>query len=350
MKNFSLIFGLIFLCNTAHPQTIRGLIMESSTKGKISFATVYMSGTYVGTMADQNGYFQLKVPSDFSMPLTISALGYYSCTLTKYYLSDTVNIILLEPKVYELQEVLITEKAINTEKRNEYLQLFKNEFLGTSISRTNCEIVNENDISFSYDYQTNIFKAYSSKPIIINNDYLGYRIEYYLDKFEFQYLTTTGRIKGIIVGNYKFIEKNYRNSNQQKRFENRRKITYFGSRMHFFRELWNNSLDSSGFELKDSLNNKIDLKSNLIESKVLGDSIKSKCLKFDGRIFLSYYSKRYSTIIKVKDKVYFDKNGFFDPYAIIWEGKMSEQRIGDILPFEYQINNNLKINNKKNND
>jgi hypothetical protein len=360
MKNFSLIVAFLLLNYEAYSQTVKGYVMDNSTKDKISYSTIYLNGTFIGTIADQNGYFQLQLPKSFSMPLTISALGYYSATLTKYYLSDTVNIILLDPKVFKLQEVLITGKAVNQEKRKEYLMLFRNEFLGTSIIGKNCRILNENDISLSFDTEVGSLKAYCAKPIIISNNYLGYNIEYYLDKFEFHYLYKMGRepvhesynmvdkfeyspVQGLIVGNYKFIEIKNNDPDQQRKFENRRKTAYLGSRMQFFRELWKNNLDSAGFELKDSLNHKIDTRTILIESKAPFDSVVSKSLKFDGRLFISYYSKRYSTIIKMTaNKIYFHKNGFFDPYAIIWEGKMSNQRIGEILPFEYHIKETLK--------
>jgi hypothetical protein len=361
MKNFSLISGLLFLCSSAYSQTIVGSVMDSSTSNKISYASIYLNGTYVGTNADQNGYFQLQIPKGFSMPITISSLGYYSGTLTEYYLADTLNIIFLTPKLFELNEVFITAKA-DPLKRKEYLQLFKNEFLGTSLLARNCKIINEYDIFLSFDSLSGTFKAFSPKPIIINNDYLGYNIEYYLDKFEFRYPTKNGRadgylvgdsyhgykiryfpFKGVIIGNYKYTELKIKNPSHQKRFEIRRKTAYLGSRMHFFRELWRNNLDSAGFEIKDSLNNKIDPSSILIKSEVSGDSIVSKYLKFDGRLFISYYSKKYSTIIKMlKNKTYFNEKGFFDPNAISWEGKMSTERIGDMLPYEYRTKESIK--------
>lgn len=43
------------------------------------------------------------------MPLTISALGYYSVTLTDFLL-DKPFLIYLNSKVYELEEIVITTK------------------------------------------------------------------------------------------------------------------------------------------------------------------------------------------------------------------------------------------------
>jgi len=33
--------------------------------------------------------------------------------------------------------------------------------------------------------------------------------------------------------------------------------------------------------------------------------------------------------------VYFYRNGYFDGRALIWEGLMEKQRIGDMLPYDY---------------
>jgi hypothetical protein len=46
------------------------------------------------------------------------------------------------------------------------------------------------------------------------------------------------------------------------------------------------------------------------------------------------------TLTLNKDFVYFDKDGYFDPDGIDFSGQMTEQRIGDLLPFEYQLNEN----------
>jgi hypothetical protein len=42
-------------------------------------------------------------------------------------------------------------------------------------------------------------------------------------------------------------------------------------------------------------------------------------------------------MVDSKDFVYFDKRGYFDPFAISREGEMAKQRISDWLPYEYSI-------------
>ena len=41
------------------------------------------------------------------------------------------------------------------------------------------------------------------------------------------------------------------------------------------------------------------------------------------------------TEITLQNDVYFDKKGYFNPTDIRWRGKLSKQRIADLLPLEY---------------
>ena len=42
-----------------------------------------------------------------------------------------------------------------------------------------------------------------------------------------------------------------------------------------------------------------------------------------------------STVHFLRSKAFFDKDGFFEPEAILWYGYMSHSRIADWLPYEY---------------
>jgi hypothetical protein len=112
-----------------------------------------------------------------------------------------------------------------------------------------------------------------------------------------------------------------------------REHTYRGSRMHFFRALWENDLATEGFSLKNIGEGEI-LYSNII---VQPDSSK-KYLKYRGMLGV-YNNMRLTTswITFLTEYVYFDKRGYFDPFAVSWDGAMAKQRVADILPYEYTI-------------
>lgn len=205
--------------------------------------------------------------------------------------------------------------------------IFKNEFLGTSANAQNCDILNEDDITFNYDTDDDTLKAFSSKPIQIINKKLGYKITYYLDNFEYYKRSKSFVYKGNLI----FKEDLATHDSQKPIFERRRKNSFHASRMHFFRTLWANDLKSTGFVVYNSTNNFLDYPNIVLE-----DDRHRKFLTYKKYLGICYYSKLpTSKILFLKEKVYFDKNGYFDESGITWDGKMASKRIGDQLPYDY---------------
>jgi len=237
-----LIFSNLFL--GAYSQVINGTILDKETKNPISFAVVYFDGTSVATYTDELGKFNLNIEKHSSMPLTISALGYYSTSIND--LSPSKNVLVyLAPKVFEMNDVNVSAKG-NPNIRKQNLTIFRKEFLGRTINAKECEIVNEHDIKFITSPDKDTLKAFSLKPIFIINKGLGFKITYYLNKFEY----VKSGYRNQIIGNSLFDEDTTSVSDRQ-RFEIRRINTYFGSKMHFIRSLWLDDLKSAGYVIKN---------------------------------------------------------------------------------------------------
>jgi hypothetical protein len=328
MKKSILLFLFISVCLVGYNQVIKGTIYDSKTKSIIYSASVYFNGTLVGTLSDQNGNFQIDISKYRSMPLTISAIGYYSVTLTDLSAGKPL-LVYMNPKVFELNEVVVKAKS-TTWKRKENLTIFRNEFLGKTANALNCEIINENDIRFTNSSDNDTVKAYAIKPLLIENKALGYKITYYLDKFEYYKASTTFFFRGNII----FREDSTSSATEKEYFGRKRKAAYLGSRMHFFRALWIDDLNSAGFGVKNSANETIGYGKIVFQK----DS-HTKYLSYHGVLGICYLTKNPASFITfLKEKVYFDPNGYFDPSGITWEGNMAQQRIADMLPFEYSIN------------
>jgi hypothetical protein len=332
MRKLVLLFLFINLYLIVYNQVINGKILDNKTDSTICFAAIYFNGTYVGTSSDINGNFKLDISKNSSMPLTISAIGYYSTTLTDFTTEKPI-IIYMTPKEYELKEVvIISESLIKERKAN--LKKFKNVFLGTTDNAHMCEIINENDITFNYNSDHDTLKAFASKPILINNKALGYKIVYYLDKFEYYKKSRSFFYRGNII----FNEDSTIEASYKQLYEKNRRDAYLGSKMHFFRSLWANDLESAGFIVKNSADEYLKYKNIVIsENSFLLESPNSykKFLTYNENIFVYYTSL--SSIAFLKPKIYFDRTGYFDQSGISWEGAMVEQRIGDQLPYEYKI-------------
>jgi CarboxypepD_reg-like domain len=325
MKSIFLLYLLLSINFVAYNQVIKGKILDRETKNPIYSAAVYFNGTSLGTLSDAEGNFSLAVLKFSSMPLSVSAVGYYSVTLTKFSAVEP-NIIYMNPRTFELDEVVVNDKS-HARERKANLMAFRNVFLGTTENAYNCKITNEDDIRFTYSSDRDTLKAFTIKPILIDNKALGYKITYYLDKFTFNIRDSIFLINGEII----FREYPTAIGSRNNSFERNRRSAYLGSRMHFFRALWFNELDSAGFEIKNSANDTLGYKKLVTQY-----DIHSKYLKYHGRLHVSYgTSEPSSLMIFLKDSILFDPNGFFEPYGIRWEGEMASRRIADMLPYDY---------------
>lgn len=319
MKNFIIIL-LILLSYEAYSQLIKGTILDKDTKKPIDFAVAYFAGTFSGVNTDKNGYFELDISKNRSMSLTISALGYYSKSITDFS-PEKQLVVWLTPKVFELNEVVIAGNLKNREKN---LRLFRKQFLGETPNGRLCKITNENDISLVMKNDT--LEAFASKPILIENNALGYRITFFLDRFEYD----ENNLMVFISGNILFNQDLATKDSETEKLERERRSAYYGSKMQFFRALWDNKLDSEGFAVRDSMNKAV------LSDKLNGrGENNTKFLKHHAAVWIKYRSEAVESCLEIfGDSLYFDKNGA-SVEGIRWHGKMGNQRIGDTLPFEY---------------
>ncbi len=332
MKKTILLFSFISLFATAQNQVIKGSVLDKKTKNPILFASIYFNGTFNGATSDENGNFEFNIAKTHSMPLTISAVGYYSTTLSDYA-TDEALIIYLKPKIFVLNEVDIHSKSL-VKKRKKNLRTFKEIFLGTGNNAASCKILNEEDITFNYESDRDTLKAFASKPILITNNALGYEISYALDKFEYHKKNQTFLFKG----NYIFKKDFELDEKDKQDYETRRKETYLGSRMHFFRALWRNDLKSAGFVVKNSEGEELKYEDMVIHKDTyLKDAIYRYKRFFTSPIKLNiYYTDLSSIVIFFKKEVFFNEIGYFAE-GIEWGGEMIKKRTGDLLPYEYEM-------------
>ena len=325
MKRIILLLLLINVFYDGYTQMVRGIVIDISDNNKINFASIYINGTSTGTHSDQNGHFELDITKYSSLPLTISALGYYTVTLTDFSRENPIEVY-LKPKTFELNEVVVVAKS-GARERKANLKLFRSQFLGITVNGRKCGILNEDDIKFVKS--GNLIKAFASKPISINNYGLGYKITYYLDAFEFN------RESGFFLykGNAIFNEDMSGGMVQTEFFEKRRKNAYIGSIFHLFSSLWANSLESNGFSIRNSEGEKMNYE-DLVT--IGGDS--KKYLSHQGYLYIYFLSKPPDSYIEIiKDKVFFDRVGYFDGSGVKIIGQMAKQRIGDLLPYDYKL-------------
>jgi hypothetical protein len=298
--------------------------LDADTREPIPLASVFFDGTFVGTSTDDLGQFKLIPGVYITRPLTISAVGYVSHTLEDLQFVKPYT-ILLARDLYEIEEVSIAGKDI-AKKRKRYLRIFRDEFIGLSRNARNCHIVNEEDISFDYRNDKDTIRARALKPLEIHNNALGYHFFYHLESFEFVKETARVSYQGNIVFTHDFAWEGYK----ARVYKRRRLYTYKGSSKEFIRILWKDGLKSSGYFIEDyQTSNKLSCK-----DVVLLDDEGRKHLSFEGTLSIQYFGY-FSFLDCIKKEAYIDQDGFFDPAALMWSGKMASQRIADFLPYEY---------------
>jgi len=303
-------------------QVMRGVVCDSISREAIGSADIYFDGTTVGTSSDRSGSFTLDISGFPGRALSVSALGYHTRRLSTLQ-TDSTRTIYLVPRVYEIGEVTVGTPSLLRE-REKNLRLFRLEFLGSSSIAHSCRIMNEEVITFNYGADRDTLFAYSGAPLHIVNRALGYDILYYLDRFSYdRHLRNTFFVGTIIY------KEDLAAGFHAWEVERSRRIAYSGSCMHFFRTLWKDQLKETPFQVYNE------------EGKVLGypqivrmDSTGAKYLQYEG-VLEVYFYMNWSRIEVRREGLFFDASGFIDPYGISLQGRMSKNRVGDWLPWDY---------------
>ena len=302
-------------------QVITGRVIDRETGDAVSFASVYLSGTTVGTVSSENGEFELDISRHPSIPLTVSAIGYSSFTLGNISPDELLEVY-LTPVLYEITPVDISTRSLERERRSN-LRVFRNQFLGRTSYARRCEILNEEDITFNYGSDWDTLIAYALKPLQIRNGALGYIITFHLERFEFYRKTGTVLYTGTFI-----FRDTAAGGSSGSLNERRRNNSYSGSVMHFFRALWENDLAAQNFSVQDQAGN------YLSQEDIVISENGQKYLSHRGDLTVNYFGNT-SFIRFLKYRVSFEESGYFDPLAIILTGEMGKQRVGEALPLGF---------------
>ena len=377
MKNYR----IIVLCFLLAPkfllsQTYSGIVTDVDSEIPLVNANVFLAGTLIGTTTNKNGYFELNTNGNISLPVVFSFVGYNTRVFSYYELSSD-SIVKLKKEVFEIDEINVESKKSGW-SRGRMMQVFKEEFLGTSENAQSCKIEIENDIYLYYNNETKVLHANTRKPIVIENKLMGYRIYYLLDYFR----KSDSGVQ--FKGHCRFEELNFVKNRRKNNIEQQRGETYLGSIMHFIRYLHNENLNKNDtvydlkvinqmysdyansigvlnewhngdldrtalyskneinniylfkyedkFQLYDEENNYLSCKNLIVESEG------KRIICFDKSIKIVYLGNlKHTYLIPKSGTIEISENGYYNPEQISWYGTMSKQRVGDLLPFEYNF-------------
>ena len=348
----SLLLFCILTTSVFAQQTISGRITDAETQLPVPHAEVFISGTTLGCISDSTGYFKLKIPF---LPCTLVAdhVAYESYIST---LQNTNELLIkLDQSNFDIHEVQVSGK--NRRKRN--LRFFYTHFIEDYSNK----IEVKNDSALIFDRDEMQFTARSKEPLIIENNYLGYRIKLFLEEFT---VTSTDGPKGKQIAlnsprggfitklkGYHYYETLENEKPDRKSyFNNNRRITYHGSYRHFLKSIYDNEPGKQGYKIF-KYPKKIDAAFYQIEEKepknqarqyiILADTLAIQ-YRFDDdeypipAEYLSdrdHYNVRESFIYSTKQPFTIRSNGTSPDPNFIIEGRMDKKNFANSLPDDY---------------
>ncbi len=338
---------------------VKGKVIDQVSGMPLQAASVFAQNTTLGTATDAEGKFSLYLP-DGGYDLSVSYTGYESESkrVTKTASSEEL-LFAMSPKERSLEAVSVT---ISNEVKNgweKYGEFFKENFIGQSAFSRQCVIENPNALHFYFSKKRDRLKVLSDTPIVINNYALGYKLHFALDSFINEYGTHTSSFVG-----YPVFEEMNGDSLQLSVWQKNRSKAYNGSLLQLMRSIYAKKIAENGFELQfivtnngeefpikllnlyGALHYEMDDSTGIVEinpaqrelaiiynrehPEATYDQVDSTGGKRNFQLSTITFAPGESIII--------ESNGYFyDQQDIITNGYMAFKKIGDMLPYNYDV-------------
>lgn len=332
-------------------------------------AAVYLASTKAATVTDPNGKFRFTNMPVGGYDVLAQMIGFKPNSV-KVQLSDkdeTVTLVLSEATI-GIDAVTI----VPTVKRQQYMGLFMDYFIGRTENSTQCRIKNPEALYFHLNKRENVLSVSTNEFLEVENKALGYLVRYYLKEFRYNFNTKVVYYEGL--PNFEDLTDN---AGTQKKWIKARERAYKGSAMHFYRTLASKTTAKEGFVIKKNVMTRMnsmssDGKSSGIPTTlrpnnedVAADTLLHKLnndldfLNFTSDLYIIYVkeveAKPYSysgyrlerpsefgtsQISKIQPlqlPFYVYPNGtLVDPSSVIYSGFWAYEKIADQLPMDYE--------------
>lgn len=341
--------------------SINGQVQDSVTQQPIPGVNVFLSGTNLGGVTDLDGFYSIdRIPlGSFEVIFSHVTYGMKFRDIELFQPGVlTVNSSLVqESRLLDTVEVL-SRRLIGPENREKYLRIFENEFLGRSQNSAQCELLNPDVLDFIYDPVSDKLEVFALEPVLISNNYLGYQITYYFEIFQ--------KIGGSVnfYGKARFKDLKPMNDREGRRWIKNRQRVYNGSFLQFRRALVNDRLKQEQFRIAQIVANNFDevnfsRAQSIKREDILNPISDSEFeLNFDGYLMVTYRRKpddsyqdqffdsnesremQRSLLTLNEDPVILKGNGRMEYPGLATFGYWYWERIGDLLPENYDPENN----------
>ncbi|TWI80284.1 carboxypeptidase-like protein [Lacibacter cauensis] len=245
IRTFIILFLLLQLSSSLYAQNffIYGVVVDGDTQQPLANASIFINNSTSGTVTNTAGEFKLGpfVPGEYEV--VASFVGYHKILYVANLHAASLKISFqMGRKEQQMRELLI----LPSETRMRYLEIFKRTLLGQTAAAERAKIKNLKDVQFTTGQNSSEIIAYCDTTLVVDNPELGYVINF--DLVDFYFNRTTGESR--FFGYTRFVDKDTEGETKRK-WARRRKQTYDGSSMHFFRSLVNKNLKQEGFTMQN---------------------------------------------------------------------------------------------------
>lgn len=349
MKCFYSIVLIIICFFYTQGQKLQGTVVDAATREPISGASVYIDGTSKGVITDLDGNFIFNYPEGVSSSLVVRMLGYQSVKFQDP-LNANLDLIKLIQNVDELDAAVLELDPWSREKKE---QFFKKYFIGNSKFSQDVEILNLDKVRLRFNPSTALLTARCKEPILIRNNYLGYKISYDLLDFEltFNKQNTDSLPDGIRVKNatqkefFNLREAFYSGSSffQElptdkksvlRRYKRRREELYKVGEMRFYKAIYNRQLKEQGYKLFEK-----DWKVSVSDHLRIYNFGDLKKVRFRNEKYSLLDDKGNQTELYLNgETILIHKYGInITPKNFKFSGFLAELKVGGMLPLDYRV-------------
>tara|TARA_R110002096_G_scaffold428478_2_gene640208 strand:+ start:10568 stop:11659 length:1092 start_codon:yes stop_codon:yes gene_type:complete len=241
----SILIGLILTTIGFAQQNgiISGRIIDKDTKEGVPGASVYLSQTTHGAQSNADGTYSFNFKTAGDYTLVVSVVGYKTIQQKISLESGSTYSFNISITALVVQLETIVVKSSNKEWIKNF-ESFEKFFIGEDNFASDVVIENPEVLTFKQDPRLKRINVTAVAPLIVRNNALGYMIRIDFVSVYFNPYDKTG----LYTMYTNFQDLSSPNSpKQSKAWQKTRKTAYFGSSMHFFRSLLNNTLRKDGF-------------------------------------------------------------------------------------------------------
>jgi len=337
--------------------TLSGTVTDSLTGAPLPGVNVFIATSMNGTVTDEQGGFRLRGIPLGALRLYVTMIG-FEPKARDIFIREAREYTFdfeLKEAVYEIGEITVTA---DNKKWKQQLEKFIQLFIGETPNAGATKIVNPEVLDFST--KGGEFRAQASEPLIIENEALGYRVQYFLREFS----AIPNRTK--YDGEPLFDVMPAESPEQAALWKARRDSAFNGSFRHFMLALLNNRVEEQGFKTYSRPSRQglggnavpTDQRYPIKPADLLkdGDTPGEKILGFEGFVEIIYAPEeedkaylrwtneqfrrpraRTSMIYLHNGPTVVDLKGdVLDPYGVTFYQYLAFERVADEVPKEYR--------------